>query len=94
MLPGTLTPSIKVSSSSRRNVPHAGGYSLSDSLRTYRNHAGRQQETSGDPTAHAPAHVCSHSPCRMCTHVQDGVLDPCKVSFTFVPNPSCDRRGN
>lgn len=42
MLPGTLTPSIRVSSSSRRKVPHAGGYSLSDSLRTYGSHAGRQ----------------------------------------------------
>lgn len=35
VLPGTRTPSISVSSSSRRKVPQAGGYSLSDSLRTW-----------------------------------------------------------
>lgn len=48
MLPGTLTPSIKVSSSSRRKVPHAGGYSLRDSLRTYGRHV-RGRRSSGDP---------------------------------------------
>lgn len=65
MLPGTLTPSIKVSSSSRRKVPHAGGYSLSDSLRTYRSHMGRQGEKSGDSPDGASGvpwtHLCSHS---------------------------------
>ena len=50
VLPGTRTPSIKVSSSSRRKVPQAGGYSLRDSLRTCRSHTGRQHEKSGDAT--------------------------------------------
>lgn len=55
MLPGTLTPSIKVSSSSRRKVPHAGGYSLRDSLRTYRRHARRWLRNQETPR---PVTVC------------------------------------
>lgn len=61
VLPGTLTPSIKVSSSSRRKVPHAGGYSLSDSLRTCRatcRGSERNGETPGDT---AQPHLCSRS---------------------------------
>lgn len=38
VLLGTRTPSIRVSSSSRRKVPQAGGYSRSDSLRTCKSH--------------------------------------------------------
>lgn len=51
VFPGTLTPSIRVSSSSRRKVPHAGGYSLRDSLRTYRGHARKECRNPRDPMA-------------------------------------------
>lgn len=57
MLPGTLTPSIKVSSSSRRKVPHAGGYSLRDSLRTYRRH--EREGGMGNQDGPRPVAVCT-----------------------------------
>ena len=96
VLPGTRTPSIKVSSSSRRKVPHAGGYSLSDSLRTYRSHVGRRGETSETPQnvpaacprpTLAPARRADCAPTS-----RTGSQTPCKVSLMFLSNPCCHGR--
>lgn len=88
MLPGTLTPSIKVSSSSRRKVPHAGGYSLSDSLRTYRSHVGRQGEKSGDPPRTCPTPIFAPTHSAECAPTsRTGSQTPTKLASSSCPTP-------